>query len=175
MVRSRRFLREDDSADLIQRLRRDFGRSYCILGPGSIFYPAQVLDGDAEKFLVVDGLHAAFSCNILGSGNSSHVRPSSARPVDFFPPRARKDTGLSGLSSSGHIYTPGLSRSRTRKAVSLVTHFQSPHCLKRKGTPAAMHWSRMCRAHIRFIGRAWGPLSPPQMTQCILDRSKRRA
>ena len=43
--------------------------------------------------------------------------------------------------------------------------FHFPHCLKKKGTPAARHWSRSERNQSGCDGRARGPLSPPAMTQ----------
>ena len=40
-----------------------------------------------------------------------------------------------------------------------------PHCLKKNGTPAARHWSRIERTQSGSIGRAPWPLSPPTITQ----------
>ena len=40
-----------------------------------------------------------------------------------------------------------------------------PHCLKKNGTPSALHCSRIERTQASFIGLAPGPLSPPTMTQ----------
>ena len=37
--------------------------------------------------------------------------------------------------------------------------------LEKKATPAAAHWSRSNRAQSGCMGRAPGPLSPPQITQ----------
>src|ERR1700731_408107 len=46
-----------------------------------------------------------------------------------------------------------------------------PHCLKKKATPAARHWSRISQTHSGRIGRAPGPLSPPTITQLISRKS----
>ena len=48
-----------------------------------------------------------------------------------------------------------------------------PHCLKKKGTPVTRHWSLTSLAHLGSIGRAFGPLSPPTMTQWMPSRSIR--
>jgi hypothetical protein len=42
-----------------------------------------------------------------------------------------------------------------------------PHCLKKKGTPAALHCLRIDCTHSSRIGLAPGPLSPPTITQSI--------
>ena len=42
-----------------------------------------------------------------------------------------------------------------------------PHCLKKNGTSATWHWSRISVTHSRSIGRAPGPDSPPTITQSI--------
>ena len=46
-----------------------------------------------------------------------------------------------------------------------------PHCLKKNGTPAARHWSRMSVAHSACMGLAPGPDSPPTMTQSMPSKS----
>src|SRR5262245_19092978 len=47
-----------------------------------------------------------------------------------------------------------------------------PHCLKKKGTSAARHLSRISVTHWASIGLAPGPDSPPTITQSIPARSK---
>src|SRR6266850_3756525 len=46
-----------------------------------------------------------------------------------------------------------------------------PHCLKKNGTHCFRHSRRMRTTHSRSIGRAWGPLSPPTITQSMEARS----
>ena len=45
------------------------------------------------------------------------------------------------------------------------------HCACGHFKPAPGHWSRMERAQSRCIGRAFGPLSPPQMIQSIRGKN----
>src|SRR5947209_19895485 len=45
-----------------------------------------------------------------------------------------------------------------------------PHCLKKKGTSSSMHWSRISLTHSGFVGRQFGPLSPPTITQWMPSR-----
>ena len=46
-----------------------------------------------------------------------------------------------------------------------------PHCLKKKLTPFRSQMSLISRTQDDFIGRVFGPLSPPTMTQDIPSRS----
>lgn len=50
----------------------------------------------------------------------------------------------------------------------------APHCLKKNGTLAPRHWSRMLLAQSRRMGRAFGPDSPPTITQLIPSKSSFR-
>jgi hypothetical protein len=45
--------------------------------------------------------------------------------------------------------------------------FTPPHCLKKNGTLALKHWSRISVTHCDSMGRALGPDSPPTITQSI--------
>jgi hypothetical protein len=47
----------------------------------------------------------------------------------------------------------------------------APHCLKKNGTRAERHWSRISTTHALIRGRAFGPDSPPTMTQWIPVKS----
>lgn len=42
---------------------------------------------------------------------------------------------------------------------------QPPHCLKKKAACCSAHWRLILRAHSGFISLAFGPDSPPTMTQ----------
>ena len=49
--------------------------------------------------------------------------------------------------------------------------FVPPHCLKKKGTPAFLHWSLISITHSGLICLAPGPDSPPTITQSISFKS----
>src|SRR5216684_5383660 len=52
-----------------------------------------------------------------------------------------------------------------------ATFFRTPpHCLKKKGTDAFLHCDLTDSTHLRSMGRAPGPLSPPTITQCSPSR-----
>src|SRR5271170_5482621 len=63
--------------------------------------------------------------------------------------------------------------SRPSKVRPPVFGERPPHCLKKNGTPASLHWSRISRTQSIEISRRRGPLSPPTMTQSIPDKSIR--
>ena len=48
---------------------------------------------------------------------------------------------------------------------------QFPHCLKKKSTPCSEHWRCTSRTQSIDIGRAFGPDSPPTITQSMPVRS----
>ena len=91
------------------------------------------------------------------------------RPADFFPARQNSDMALCPSckfhgAPSAHIHRldgPPTGHS----SWSALIH--SPHCLKRNGTPADLHWSRSDRSHSTWHSRASLPLSPPAITQWI--------
>ena len=47
-----------------------------------------------------------------------------------------------------------------------------PHCLKKKAECCWSHWRLMFKIHSCLIGRAFGPDSPPTITQWIPSRFK---
>jgi hypothetical protein len=89
------------------------------------------------------------------------LRPRPTRSCRQSVPSPPYHTGVSCRRSGISSQTL---RSRTRPADFGV---RPPHCLKKNGTPALRHWSRMSRAHSAAIERRPGPLSPPTMTQWI--------
>lgn len=59
--------------------------------------------------------------------------------------------------------------SSIRPAFFLLT---PPHCLKKKATFRAWHWSRMSLTLSAWMGRDLGPDSPPAMTQSMCSRGR---
>src|SRR5712671_1813631 len=96
-------------------------------------------------------------------GNSFHSLPSSNRPAFFFPTFSMRKFLSMASSSPNGVYDSG-GKTGVLPCHPNFSGMYCPHCLKKKGTPAALHWSRKFRAQSGCIGLALCPLSPPQIT-----------
>ena len=61
---------------------------------------------------------------------------------------------------------------RPSRARPVTYFFHPPHCLKKYGTPAFTHRSRIAVTHSRRTGWAFGPDSPPTITQSMPSRRR---
>jgi hypothetical protein len=78
----------------------------------------------------------------------------------------------SGLPAPAEVGRSSQVRPWRRRPLFLL--FTPPHCLKKKGTPAATHSSWILWTHAARIGLAPGPDSPPTITQLTPVRSRQR-